>query len=156
VIEADVAADTFSRFVREVEPPLRHALIASLGQERGREATAEALAWAWEHSDRALGLEHPVGYLFKVGKSCIRVRRRFRPLFEPVPDRDLPHVEPALPAAMRTLSERQRIAVVLVYAYGWDRQETADLLGLSVSTLNTHLNRGLEKLRTALGVEAHG
>jgi DNA-directed RNA polymerase specialized sigma24 family protein len=153
VLEAGVAADSFTRFVHEVEPPLRHALTASLGQERGREATAEALAWAWEHSDQALGLEHPVGYLFRVGKSCVRVRRRFRPLFDPVPNGDLPHVEPGLPTAMRALSEQQRVAVVLVHAYGWDRKETAHLLGTSVSTLDTHLNRGLEKLRAALGVE---
>jgi DNA-directed RNA polymerase specialized sigma24 family protein len=57
---------------------------------------------------------------------------------------------------MRTLSERQRIAVVLVHAYGWDRKETADLLGTSPSTLSTHLDRGLRKLRTALGVELNG
>jgi len=156
VLGADVAADSFSRFVREVEPPLRHALTASLGQELGREATAEALAWAWEHADRALGLEHPVGYLFRVGKSSLRVRRRFRPLFTPVPDGELPHVEPGLPAAMRSLSERQRVAVVLVHAYGWDRREAAHLLGTSLSTLNTHLHRGLGKLRAALGVGADG
>jgi hypothetical protein len=85
VLNTESAADSFSRFVREVEPPLRHALTASLGQELGREATSDALAWAWEHSERALGLEHPVGYLFKVGRSSVRVRRRFRPLFEPCP-----------------------------------------------------------------------
>ena len=151
-----MAADSFSRFVHEVESPLRHALTASLGQERGREATAEALAWAWEHAERALGLEHPVGYLFKVGKSCVRVRRRFRPLLTPVPDGELPHVEPALPGALAGLSERQRLAVVLVHAYGWDRRETAHLLGISLSALDTHLNRGLDKLRAALGVTLDG
>ena len=153
MLKAESAADSFSCFVREVEPLLRHALAASLGQELGREATADALAWAWEHLEKALGLEHPVGYLFRVGRSSVRVRRRFRPLFEPVPDGDLPHVEPGLPAAMRALSERQRVAVVLVHAYGWDRKEAANLLGTSLSTLDTHLNRGLRKLRTVLGVE---
>jgi DNA-directed RNA polymerase specialized sigma24 family protein len=156
VLEGEVAVDSFSRFVREVEPPLRHALIAALGQDRGRDATAEALAWAWEHADRAQALEHPVGYLYRVGRTSVRVRRRFRPLFEPVPNGDLPHVEPGLPAAIRSLSESQRVAVVMVHAYGWSRQETAHLLGTSLSTLDTHLSRGLQNLRTALGVGSDG
>lgn len=156
MLGTDLAADSFTRFVREIEPPLRHALTASLGQERGREATAEALGWAWEHADRALGFEHPVGYLVRVGKSRVRVRRWHRPAFAPVPDGGLPHVEPALPMALRKLSHRQRIAVVLVHGYGWDRGETARLLGVSVSTLDTHLSRGLEKLRNALGVGPDG
>jgi DNA-directed RNA polymerase specialized sigma24 family protein len=57
---------------------------------------------------------------------------------------------------MRALSEQQRVAVVLVHAYGWDRKDAADLLGTSLSTLDTHLNRGLRKLRTVLGVELDG
>jgi hypothetical protein len=39
----------FEAFVARVEPGLRRALFAVLGLDRGREATAEALAWAWEH-----------------------------------------------------------------------------------------------------------
>ena len=56
---------------------------------------------------------------------------------------------------MRTLSKRQRIAVVLVHAYGWRRGEVAELLGTSVSTLDNHLSRGLTKLRTSLGVNSN-
>ena len=44
----------------------------------------------------------------------------------------------------------------MVHAYGWPRNETARLLGMSVSTLDTHLRRGLAKLRHALGVGIHG
>jgi len=39
----------FDGLVRDVEPGLRHALVAVYGQEQGRDATAEALAYAWEH-----------------------------------------------------------------------------------------------------------
>ena len=35
--------DEFSRFVGEVEPGLRRALVATYGTERGRDAVAEAL-----------------------------------------------------------------------------------------------------------------
>lgn len=50
-VNLDVANDvteSFTVFVKEVEPRLRHALVAVYGQEQGRDATAEALAYAWE------------------------------------------------------------------------------------------------------------
>jgi hypothetical protein len=39
----------FEAFVHDVEPRLRRALVAAYGFERGREATADALSWSWEH-----------------------------------------------------------------------------------------------------------
>jgi RNA polymerase sigma factor (sigma-70 family) len=53
---------------------------------------------------------------------------------------------------MAQLSERQRIAVFLVYGLGWTRREVAELLGISVNSIGAHLSRGLAKLRTGLGV----
>lgn len=38
----------FEAFVRESEPKLSRALAAAYGFEDGRDATAEALAYAWE------------------------------------------------------------------------------------------------------------
>lgn len=73
----------------------------------------------------------------------------------PVPQDRLPQVEPGLPTALARLSERQRVAVVMVHAYGWDREQAAQMLDVSVSTLDSHLQRGLAKLRSALGVESH-
>jgi DNA-directed RNA polymerase specialized sigma24 family protein len=45
--------------------------------------------------------------------------------------------------------------VVLVHAYGMSHSEAADLLGLKRSSIQNHLERGLEKLRTDLGVHDH-
>ena len=44
--------ESFTTFVKETEPRLRHALVASLGQDRGLEATSDALAYAFENWDR--------------------------------------------------------------------------------------------------------
>ena len=140
----------FEEFVREVEPRLRVALVAVFGQDKGREATAEALAWGWEHLDRLQAMENPAGYLYRVGRTSVRDRKRRS--FRPVPEHVLPHVEPALPKALERLSEKQRIAVVMVHAYGWSRHEVAELIGASASTIDTHLSRGLGKLRKSLGV----
>ena len=41
----------------------------------------------------------------------------------------------------------------LSHAHGWTQSEAADALGCSVSTLRNHLDRGLRRLRAALGGE---
>ena len=63
-------------------------------------------------------------------------------------------VEPALPAALAGLSEQQRTAVVLIHAFDWTQQEVAELLDIRRTTVQKHLERGLEKLQTALEVGA--
>lgn len=144
----------FSAFVATVEPRLRRAFTLQRGAEAGREATAEALAWAWEHWQRAEGLEHPVGYLYRVGSSRTRWKpERFAP--PPVPA-DAPGFEPGLVPALATLSSRQRTAVVLVHGCGWTYQEVADALELSRSSVATHVDRALAQLRAELGVDVDG
>jgi DNA-directed RNA polymerase specialized sigma24 family protein len=146
--------ESFTAFVKETEPQLRHALVAAFGQDRGLEATADALAYAFENWDRIESVENPAGYLYRVGRSRVPFNR-IRPSFAPVPVEQAPHVEPGLPSALRKLSEKQRVAVVMVHAYGWSREEAASLMGLSMSTVDTHLQRGLSKLRRVLGVAAN-
>jgi RNA polymerase sigma factor (sigma-70 family) len=65
---------------------------------------------------------------------------------------ELPHVEPRLASALSSLSERQRVAVLLVHAHGWTLEAAAEVVGVSTSTLRNHLARGLAKLRDQLGV----
>ncbi len=144
---------SFTTFVKETEPRLRHALVAVFGQDRGLEATAVALAYAFEHWERIENMENPAGYLYRVGRSRGSFEQ-MRPSFAPVPEEHASNVEPGLPAALRRLSEKQRVVVVMIHAYGWSREETASLMGLSISTVDTHLQRGLSKLRRHLGVIA--
>src|SRR3954468_22944054 len=62
----------FGDFVTLVEQRLRRALVAAYGAEVGREATADALAWAWQHWDRVQGMANPAGYLWRVGQTSAR------------------------------------------------------------------------------------
>ncbi len=62
-------------------------------------------------------------------------------------------VEPGLPSALNRLSERQRVAVLLVHGDDWTYSEVAELLGVSVSTVQQHAERGMSKLRKAIGVD---
>jgi len=64
----------------------------------------------------------------------------------------LPDVEPELPRALGRLTERQRVCVALVHAFGWTHQEVADLLDLSRSSVQNHVERGLNRLRSEMGV----
>lgn len=60
--------------------------------------------------------------------------------------------EPGLPAALASLPERQRVAVVLVHGFGYTLREVADLTGVKITTVQNHLERGLRRLRERLGV----
>ena len=144
----------FVEFMREAEPRLRRAFIAAYGVDRGREAVAEALAYAWENWDRLQSVQNRAGYLYRVGQSRTR-RFRTRPLFDR-PDQSDYQFEPTLAQSLADLSERQRLAVVLVHGYGWTMREVSELTGIKVTTVQSHIERGLRKLRAVLEVTSHG
>ena len=48
--------------------------------------------------------------------------------------------EPGLPAALASLPERQRVAVVLVHGFGYTLREVADLTGIKTATVQNHLD----------------
>lgn len=143
----------FEEFVKVTEPRLRDALSASLGSQLGRDATADALAYAWEHWDRVGAMENPGGYLFVLGRNRGRkTLARRRPVLLPVQENSIPWVEPGLSAALARLPEQQRVVVMLVYCFEWTMSEAAELLGVTKSTVQTHAERGMRRLRKRLGV----
>jgi DNA-directed RNA polymerase specialized sigma24 family protein len=143
----------FEAFVLAAEPRLRAALVAAYGYEDGREAAAEALAYAWEHWARIREMPNAAGYLFRVAQSSAARGRRRRPgpLFTLPPSTEH-RFEPGLPAALAALPDRQRVAVVLVHGFGYTLREVADLTGIKITTVQNHLERGLRQLRDRLGV----
>jgi DNA-directed RNA polymerase specialized sigma24 family protein len=143
----------FDGFVRDAGPRLRHALIARYGPEAGAEALADALAIAWERWRRVSGMQNPAGWVYRVGQSRSRRYLR-RPPRLPLPaEPNEPLVEPGLPRCLDRLTDKQRVAVLLVHAYGYTEQETAQVLGISPSTVHRNAERGLAHLRTGLGVK---
>jgi DNA-directed RNA polymerase specialized sigma24 family protein len=144
----------FAAFVRDVEPRLLHALVASCGPVEGRAATVDALSWAWEHWDRLDQTSNKVGYLYRVGQTAARRNgsRAKAAVRESADEQRLPDVEPALMPALAKLSDQQRTVVLLVHAFGWSQTDVAQLLDVNVSTVREHLARGLIRLRTTLGV----
>jgi DNA-directed RNA polymerase specialized sigma24 family protein len=146
------ATDAFTDFFATSEPRLRHALMACCGAEIGREAAADALEYAWSHWDRVQSMDHPVAYLYRVGRSASRKYRRRRRTLVDTPIVASPWVEPGLGPALDRLSDRQRVAVMLRHSFGYTLDETAQVMGISISSVQTHVDRGLAKLRRALEV----
>lgn len=143
------AVDDFEDFAADAGERLRRAFVGPLGVDGAAEATAEALAWAWQNRSKLATMENPVGYLYRVGRSRTRRRRQPETLPSPV-ELGVPEVEPALVPALLALTERQRTAVWLVHGCQWRHQEVADAMGISATAVATHVQRGLDHLRARL------
>lgn len=141
-------SEAFDAFVSDVEVRLRSALMATFGPVDGRAAAVDALSWAWEHWDKVRRLDNPVGYLYRVGRTAARQgQARAVPTIDRGVHIDDPSVSPELVAALANLSGQQRTAVILVHAFGWTHRETAELLEMTPSSVQTHVERGLSRLR---------
>jgi DNA-directed RNA polymerase specialized sigma24 family protein len=146
----------FTAFVNEAQDPIRRALVAGFGIDAGRNAAEEALVYAWQHWDRVSGMKNPRGYAYRVGHRMAQKMTRSEK--QPVVLPDVPavlnpvRVEPGLPAALSALSYRQRTVVVSVYGFGLSQSEAASLLGITRSSVQRHLERGLTRLRKEMGV----
>ena len=130
-------------------PRLVRALLAVRGIDGAEEAAAEAIAWGWEHQARLAEFDDPVAYLYRVAQTRSVTRRK--PDLPPADPVRMPEVEPQLVPALLDLPLRQRAAVWLVHGCGWRHREVAVALDISTSTVSTHVERGLEKLRQDLG-----
>jgi RNA polymerase sigma factor (sigma-70 family) len=132
--------------VNLAEPgPRRHLWLRGRARRhrRGSRVRLRALA-------RLQHIANLPGYLFRVGQS--RGRQRRQPVVFAVPETTDYAFEPALPEALASLTQRQRLAVVLVHGYGYTLREVAELTGIRPTTVQNHLTRGLVRLRSRMGV----
>lgn len=139
--------------LEEVMPRLQRVLMARYGGEVGIEVAADARAWACAHPERLLAASNPAGLLYRVAQSHARPHHRWlarRAPIEIVPEAVVARERPDLVDLYRSLgrlSDRQRIAVVLVHAHGESYRTAAELLGVSTAAVTNHVHRGLTRLR---------
>jgi DNA-directed RNA polymerase specialized sigma24 family protein len=150
-----LSKEGFDAFAATVSARLQRGFVVCRGVDGASDATAEAMAYAWQHWSRIEPMDNPAGYLYRVGLSRTRRRRRPLPRLPAPSSLELPDVEPKLIPALRRLPESQRIAVWLVHGCGWPYAEVAAALGIGVSTVGTHVSRALVSLRIELGVDEH-
>ncbi len=125
-------------------------------REEGVELAQEAFARAWTRWDGYATSDHARNSVMRIGINLARSqgRRKGRLTHEPASERaekeiDVP-TRLAIIEALRTLSERQRICVVLTDYLGMDSGEVARLLRIPAGSVRTHVARGRKRLRSLL------
>jgi DNA-directed RNA polymerase specialized sigma24 family protein len=153
VLPDQVRVDSFTEFVVEHELRVRRALTAAFGSDAGREAAADAFAYAWQHWDQIRTMKNPGGYLYRVGHNQARHANRVVVADDigRVAGR-MPWVEPGLAGALASLSEQQRTVVALVHAYEWSLAEVSQVLGISKGSVQVHERRAMRRLQRQLGI----
>ncbi len=147
-------ADDFERFVATDCARLRRVLIAYFGIDIGNDVANDAIEYAWRNWARVRKMDNPTGYLFRVGQTAARRHRRWERKVELPPEHRNQDatIDPGLHRALAQISPEQRACVVMVKVFDWSYQQTADALGLPVTSVRNHVHRGLTALRTALSV----
>jgi DNA-directed RNA polymerase specialized sigma24 family protein len=135
--------------IGEARTKLWRAFLGTLGSQRAEDALSEALAWAWEHQERLLAMDNPIGYLYRVGVTRSTIRPG-PPALPAASEIGLPDFEPRLIPALLTLTTHQRTAVWLIHGCGWTYPDAASAMGVGESTAGTHASRGLANLQEQL------
>jgi RNA polymerase sigma-70 factor (ECF subfamily) len=162
VAKADQAA--FRLLARRHTPAMAGLARRILGNAaEAEDVVQEAMLRVWTHAPRWQPLAAFKTWLTRVVVNLCLDRKRRTPMLDleaagEVTD-PAPHAgeqaesterERMLAAAIQQLPERQRSAIVLTYTEGMSNAEVADVLGTSVSAVETLLVRGKQNLRRAL------
>ena len=152
----DESAQQFAEFVRVDGFRLRRIMTARYGVEAGGYIHADSMAWAWQNWAKLQAMENPVGYLYRVAQSSARPHHRWlrRTSFpSKFPERWHLDEDSSLFNSLSSLSEAQRVSVLMVHGHQWTYAEVAEALECSVSAVTNHVHRGLATLRRQLESE---
>ena len=136
---------------------LRMCWAVTLDREAARDIAQEAMCRAYERWDQLSG-SNPAAWCHTVALNLVRSRwRRHRTAQRTVltlrSSEDMVVSDPDLVAALRSLSGRQREAVVLHHLLDLDVAACAARMEISESSVKVHLQRGRAQLETLLGDE---
>lgn len=139
------------RLYRDQGDRMWRAVLAFTGDaEVASDAVAEAFAQALARGAAIRDAERWIWRtIFRIAAGALKARTRHSTLgreeayWMEEPARDLV-------VALRTLSERQRSAVVLHHAAGYPVKEVAAILGSTPAAVKVHLMRGRRRLRELL------
>ena len=145
--EIDVRSESllaFEEFFAAERVRLFKALFAMTeSRQEAEDISQDAFLRIWERWDRVGAMDDPAGYLHRTAMNVLRDRRRRIVLgmkrvmrLLPAPD-DFEVVEArsVTATALRLLTPRQRIALVLTEGLGYSAEEAGGLLGIKGSTV---------------------
>jgi RNA polymerase sigma-70 factor (sigma-E family) len=150
--------DEFADFYRASRDSCLRAVTAVTGdREVAEEQVAEAFARAWSSWGTVRRHDAPQAWVMRtalnLGVSWWRRRRREVPLAghdAAAPAGPGGGVDPALVAALRRLSRRQREVLALRVFLDLDTEATAKVIGIAPGTVTAHLSRAVAALRRDL------
>jgi RNA polymerase sigma-70 factor (ECF subfamily) len=134
-----------------------YGAIAVMSGNRGEaeEIMQDAFLRVWERWDRVATMDSPEGFLYRTAMNVYRSRRRraavaLRKATNLMPDDDaLGDVEARdeVFRLLRTLTPRQREAIVLTSYLGYTTEEAGQLLGIRANTVRVLTSRARMSLR---------
>lgn len=143
--------DRFEDRYRELYVVAFRAALKVLGdREAARDVAAETMARAYSRWARIGGYGAAWVTRVAVNLALDAVRRRRLPVLEPRVSAEPSLDRMILAAELARLPRRQREALVLRFLFDLDERTTAELLGVTVGTLKTHVSRGLARVRNQL------
>ncbi|MDI2126027.1 SigE family RNA polymerase sigma factor [Yinghuangia seranimata] len=156
--------DGFTDFVEAIAGRLRRTAYLLCGDwhlaEDLMQIALEKVYVAWRKVERT---GNPEAYAKRVLVNAYLDRRRRKSFaevpgvepvdleFSPAPDRGDADLRLTLLAALRELGPRDRAVLILRYWDDYSIEDTAELLGVSVSAVKSTGSRGLARLRDRLG-----
>ncbi|MCB0996587.1 MAG: sigma-70 family RNA polymerase sigma factor [Acidimicrobiales bacterium] len=162
--EADMTDDRFVAFFVSTRDVVYRALAVTLqDDDLAAEATAEAMARAYQRWASIDGGANPAGWVYRTGLNWAtsRWRRRRREVLahdpfeypdqQGIPTVDEPLPDPALHAALAALPVEQRAVIVLRFLLDWSEAETAAALRIAPGTVRSRTSRALSRLARVLG-----
>ena len=150
------ATAAFPEFYAASRDSIARALALTLGDaDLAADAADEAMARAYLRWSQVGSMENPAGWSYRVGLNWARsvsrrLRQPVRTIYESDSVESPPMIEPALVAALKGLSVRNRSVVVCRYLLGYSDAETSRALEMRPGTVRSCLHRALRQLAVEL------
>ncbi len=157
--EAEAPPD-FTVFFAEEHRALFKALYFVTGNRAdAQELMQEAFLTLWERWDTIDRIDDPTGYLFRVALNGSRMRaraarratRRLVPVASSYDPFDEVNLREDVLRMLRSLTPRQRAALVLLDLYGYGSEDAAAIMRIRPSTVRALATQGRAVLRNAGG-----
>jgi RNA polymerase sigma factor (sigma-70 family) len=152
--------DRFDTFFVEEHQRLFKALYFVTGNRHdAEELMQDAFVKLWERWDEIDRIEDPTAYLFTIALNGFRMRRRRADVAarkEPSPPSQRDgftdaEIRTDVKAMLRTLTPRQRAALLLIDLLGYPSEEAATILRVRASTVRALATHARQTLRDAEG-----
>jgi RNA polymerase sigma-70 factor, ECF subfamily len=147
-------------FAAQQDRLFRSLCLITGSRHEAEDITQETFAKVWERWDQVASMDDPAGYLHRAAMNTFRSRyRRAKVALRrtigvlPLPDvLEAVEARHEVHAAFRSLTPRQRAALVLTEVLGYPAEEAGRLLGVRASTvraLRTQARAALRRRREA-------